>query len=157
MPKITKGHNSRSIFQNFFKSKSGCLLLTTSLFISFKALAPTVFEIFCWQGKNAPNYKRVITQKEFFKISSKVNQVVYSSLPVYSSSFKALAPTVFEIFCWQGKNAPNYKRAITHEVFFRISSKINQVIYSSLQIHLLSFKALALTVFEIFCWQGKNA
>ena len=49
MPKITKGHNSRSIF----------------------------------------------------KISSKVNQVVYSSLPVYSSSFKALASIVSEIFCWQ--------------------------------------------------------
>ena len=41
--------------------------------------------------------------------------------------------------------------------FFRISLKVNQVIYSSLQIHLLSFKALALSVFEIFCCQGKNA
>ena len=48
MPQITKGHNSRSIFQKFLQ-----------------------------------------------------NQVVYSSLPVYSSSFKALTPTVFEIFCWQ--------------------------------------------------------
>ena len=46
MLKITKGHNSKSILQNFFK----------------------------------------------------VNQVVYSSLPVYSSSFKALASIVFEIF-----------------------------------------------------------
>ena len=40
-----------------------------------------------------------ITQEVFFKISSKVNQVVYSSLPVYSSSFKDLASMVFEIFC----------------------------------------------------------
>ena len=57
MPNITKGHNSRSIFENF----------------------------------------------------SKVNQVVYSSLPVYSSSFKALAPMVFEVCCLQGKNAQNFK------------------------------------------------
>ena len=42
-----------------------------------------------------------IAQEVFFKISSKVNQVVYSSLPVYSSSFMALASIVFEIFCWQ--------------------------------------------------------
>ena len=50
MPKITKGHNSRSIV---------------------------------------------------FKISSKVNQVIFSSLPVYLSSFKALASIDFEIFCLQ--------------------------------------------------------
>ena len=31
----------------------------------------------------------------------KVNQVDYSSLPVNSSSFKALASIVFEIFCSQ--------------------------------------------------------
>ena len=37
-----------------------------------------------------------------------------------------------------------------------IYSKVNQVVYSSLQIHSPHFMALALT-FEIFCWQGKNA
>ena len=31
----------------------------------------------------------------FFIIYSKVNQVIYSSLPIYSSSFKALAFIVF--------------------------------------------------------------
>ena len=38
----------------------------------------------------------------------------------------------------------------------RKTSTQTKVIYSSLQIHLLSFKALALTIFEIFCWQSKN-
>ena len=47
--------------------------------------------------------------KYFFKIYLKVNQVIYSSLKINSPSFKALAPTVFEIFRWQGKNAQNYK------------------------------------------------
>ena len=37
-------------FQNLFKSVSGRLLITTSLFIKFQAaLALIVFEIFCWQ------------------------------------------------------------------------------------------------------------
>ena len=48
------------------------------------------------------------------------------------------------------KNA-QLQRAITHEEFFRISSKVNQVIYSSIPIYLLSFKALASIAFEIFC------
>ena len=47
MPKMTKGHNSRSTFQNL----------------------------------------------------SKVNQVIYSSIPIYSPGFKALASIAFEIFC----------------------------------------------------------
>ena len=36
--------------------------------------------------------------KYFSKFYSKVNQVVFSSLSVYSSSFKALALIVFEVF-----------------------------------------------------------
>ena len=66
----------------------------------------------------------------FFKISSKVIQVVYSSLPVYSSSFKALASIVFEIFCGQdcvyifskGHNSEKghnpVKKKDTYQLFF---------------------------------------
>ena len=50
---------------------------------------------------------------------------------------------------------PNLQRAITHEIFFRIYSKVNQVIYSSLSINSPSFKALAPTVFEIFAEKVK--
>ena len=39
------------------------------------------------------------------------------------------------------------QRAITHEVFFRIYSKVNQVIYSSIPIYSPGFKALALIIF----------
>ena len=46
---------------------------------------------------------------------------------------------------------PKLQRAITHEVFFRIYSKVNQVIYSSIPIYSPGFKALASIVFEIFC------
>ena len=50
------------------------------------------------------------------------------------------------------KNA-QLQRAITHEVFFRIYSNVNQIIYSSISIYSLGFKTLASIVFEILCWQ----
>ena len=48
---------------------------------------------------------------------------------------------------------PKVTRAITHEVFFRIYSKVIHVIYLSIPIHSPGFKALALIAFEIFCRQ----
>ena len=45
--------------------------------------------------------------------------------------------------------------AITREIFFKIYAKVNQVMYLSLPINLLSLKSLAPTAFEIFCRQGK--
>ena len=39
---------------------------------------------------------------------------------------------------------------VTHEVFFKIYLKVNQAVYS-IPVYALSFKALALLVFEIFC------
>ena len=41
---------------------------------------------------------------------------------------------------------PKFTRG--HEIFFRIYLKVNQVIYSSLPINSLSFKAAAPTIFE---------
>ena len=84
-----------------------------------------------------------------FRIYSKVYKVIFSSLPIYSSSYEALAPTVFEIFCRQGKNAQIYKG---HSCPEAIGPS-----FSSLPIYLSSYEALAPTVYEIFCWQGKNA
>ena len=51
------------------------------------------------------------------------------------------------------QKCPKLQRAITHEVFFRSYSKVNQIIYSSIPIYSPGFKALALIAFEIFCWQ----
>ena len=45
------------------------------------------------------------------------------------------------------------QRAITHEVFFRIYSKVNDAIYVSVPIYSLGFKPLALMVFVIFCYK----
>ena len=142
------------------------------------------------QAKNRPIYKRPSPEIFFFRIYSKVNQIIFSLLPIYSSSYEVLAQTVFEIFSWQGKNAqlykgplfmprcnrplqlpshyyqsihqvmrlssnsiwgillirekcPNLRRTITHKILFRIYSKVNQAICSSLPIISPSFKALA--------------
>ena len=42
-----------------------------------------------------PKMTKSITQEVLFKIYLKVNQVIYSSLPIYSLNFKALASIVF--------------------------------------------------------------
>ena len=101
MPKNSKVRNSWSIFQNFFKSKSGHLLITTNPLTKFQGSSSNSFWDILLTRYKCPKLQRAITQEVFFKISSKVNQVVYSSLPVYSPSFKALASILFEIFCWQ--------------------------------------------------------
>ena len=46
-----------------------------------------------------PKVIKVITQEVLFRIYSKVNQVIYSSIPIYSPGFKAQASIAFEIFC----------------------------------------------------------
>ena len=92
-----------------------------------------------------------ITHEVFFRISSKVDQVIYSSLQIHLLSFKVLALTVFFRYFADKVKMPKLQRAITQEVYFRISSKVNQVVYSLLPVYSSSFKALAPTVFEIFC------
>ena len=47
--------------------------------------------------EKCPNLQGAITHEIFFQSLFKVNQVIYSSLSINSPSFKALAPTVFEI------------------------------------------------------------
>ena len=95
--------------------------------------------------------------KYFCKIYSKINQAVYSSLPVYSSSFKALTTIVMRYFADKVKMPKIKKGHNWWSIFSEFNSKVIQVLYSSLQINSPSSKAQAPTVFEIFCWQGKNA
>ena len=52
------------------------------------------------------------------------NQVIYSSLPIYSSSFKAPASIVFEIFCSQGKHAQIYKGPLLMKYFSEFTKKL---------------------------------
>ena len=63
------------------------------------------------------------------KYLSKVNQVIFSSLPIYSSSYEALAPTGFLDILLTMEKRPNLQRAITHEMFF--SEFIQKLIRSS--------------------------
>ena len=101
-----------------------------------------------------PKIKRAITHEVFFKIYSKVNQVVYSPLPVYSSSFKALVSIVFEIFCWQdcshifskGHNSGKGHNSVTKKYLSAIFSWGN---------HIRNFKTVACMVLKL-CYASKS-
>ena len=80
-----------------------------------------------------------------------IQKLIRSSIHHYQSIHqvsKALASVVFEILADKGK-VPKFTKG--HEIFFRIYSKVNQVINLPFPINSPSFKALAPTVFEIFC------
>ena len=100
MPKITKGHNSLSIFffQNLFRSSLGHLLITTNPFTKFQGSSSSIFFRYFADKVKMPKITKGHNSRSIFQIYSKVNQVVYSSLPVYSPSFTTLALTVFYIY-----------------------------------------------------------
>ena len=71
--------------------------------MKFQILACTIQNL-CYasksvQCKKCPKLQRVIMHEVIFRIYSKVNQVIYSSIPIYSPGYKALASIAFEIFC----------------------------------------------------------
>ena len=94
------------------------------------------------------NLQRTITHEIlffFFKIYSKVNQIIYLSLPINSSSLKALAPTVFFRYFADKVKIPKTTKG-DNKMHFCFSELIKKVIYSSLGCS-SSFKAQALIVF----------
>ena len=115
MPKFTKGHYSYPEAIGPFNF----LLITANQFTKFQgSSSDSIWDILLIREK-CPNLQRAITPEIFFRIYSKLNQVIYSSLPINSPSFKAVARTVFEIFCGQGKNAQNYKGCLRGSKLYR--------------------------------------
>ena len=126
------------------------------------------------QYENTQNDKGSYLEKYYFRIYSKVNQANYLLLPIYSSNFKAQALSFWDSLLTRihpyflkghisGKGynpqqkeicikLPKMTKSHTQEILFRIYSKVNQVIYSSLSIYSLNFKALASIAFKILCW-----
>ena len=94
----------------------------------------------------------------FFRIYLKVYQVIYSSLTICSPNFKALASIVFLILSDMVK-MPKFTKGhnswTTHEQLLRIHSKDNQVIFSSLPVYSLNFKALTNSFLRyLLTWQN---
>ena len=102
-----------------------------------------------------PKLQRAITQEVFFKISSKVNQVVYSSLPVYSSIFKALASILYEIFCWQDCVHIFSKGHNSEKGHNPVKKKKYLSAIFSWGIHIRNFKTVAFTVLKL-CYASKS-
>ena len=69
------------------------------------------------------NEGKIICSINFIRIWEH-NQVIYSSLPIDSSSFKAPASNVFEIFCWHGKHAQIYKGPLLMKYFSEFTQKL---------------------------------
>ena len=86
----------------------------------------------------------------FFKIYSKINKVVYSSLPVHSLSFKALASIVFEIFCWQ-----DCIHIFSQETGIILPRKKYVSAIFSWGIHIRNFKTVACTCLKL-CYASKS-
>ena len=71
-----------------------------------------------------PKLQRTVTHEKFFRIYSKINQGIYSSLSVYSSSCKALASIAFFFFFFLDilptrENAQIYKGPLLMKYFFQ--------------------------------------
>ena len=117
MPKFTKAHYS------FLEAidPSNFLLITTNLFIKlWGSSSNNIWDILLTRGK-CPNLQRAITLEIFFRIYSKEYQVI-SSLPVYSSSFKALASIVLRYFADKIASIC-FQRTITQEMGIILSRK----------------------------------
>ena len=119
MAQSTKGHNSWNTFQSLFKSDSVQFLITTNLFIKLWGSSSNSFLDILLTRENAQNLQRDITlaQKQW------APQTSFSSLPIYLSSYEALALTVFEIYCRQGKNVKIYKGPLLLKYFYQNLSK----------------------------------
>ena len=150
MAQSTKGYNSWNIFLNLFKVNQVIFSSLPIYSSSYEALAPTVFEILCWQGKNAQIYKGSLLMPR--------SNRRFSSLPIYLSSYEALAPKVFEIFCWQDKkNAQIYKGPLLMKYFSEFIQKLTRSSTSHYQsIHQVS-RLLLQQFLKYFAHKVKNA
>ena len=129
MPEVAKGHNSWSIFSKFIQKLN---------------------------RSSTHHYQSIhhLLMKYFFKIYSKVKQVVYSSLSVYSSSFKALATIILRyfadkiasIFFSKGLNSGKGHNTVEKRICVR---------YFSSGIHIRNFKTEACAVLKL-CYKSKS-
>ena len=79
----------------------------------------------------------------------KANEVIYSSLPIHSSTFKALASIVFELFCWQDFSHFVFQRAITQKRGTILMRKKYVSAIFSWGIHIWNFKILTYMVLKL--------
>ena len=145
MPKMAKSHNSRNTFQNLFKVNQVIYSLLPIYSLNFIVLASIVFKIFCWQdsihifskGRNSGKGHNPDKKKSVSYFFMRNPYMKFQNPSMHSSKLTLSIKKCAMYKC------PKWQRAITQAVLFRIYSKVNQVIYSSLPINSLNFKALA--------------
>ena len=102
---FSKGHNARKGHNPEKKKICVSYFFMRNPYMKFQSPSMHNSKLMLCMKKSAmwkcPKWQGDITWEVFFRIYSKVNQVIYSLPQTYSSNFKALASVVFEIFCWQ--------------------------------------------------------
>ena len=101
--------------------------------------------------------KREIIQSNIYRISPKVNQIIYTLDTICMPSIMTIAQVVLLIFCSQGPlwvKCPSLKRGIIQSNFDRILRKFNQVIYITYPNCMPDIMILAQAVLLIFYSQG---
>ena len=74
---------------------------------------------------NVKKLQIAVTPSKCHGIFPNAKKVILTASPISTLNFEALAQTVFEISCQQGKNAENFK---TPSIFYKLCSKVNQII-----------------------------
>ena len=154
MPKFIKHHISRTVFHSLFKSLSVHLLITTNLFpmlqgYSFNSYLDILlirFHPYFFQSAITQERGKILTRKKCCQLFFHEKTIHEISKP-YHAQFKSYA--MHQKVC--NVKMPKFTKGHNSRNIFRIYLKVNQVIFSSLPIYSLSFKAAALIIFEIFC------
>ena len=137
---IYKSHNSWYVFSEFIQK------LFRSSFHHYQSIHHFCEAQFLWyfadKGKMPKFTKGNYSCPEARGPSNYLLITSYLFIKLWGSS----SNSIWDILLTKEK-CPNLQRAITHEIFFRIYSEVNQVIYSPLPIKSPSFKALAPIVF----------
>ena len=112
---------------------------TTNLFIGFQGSIFNGFGDILLTRFYPYFFGRAISQEMGIILKRKKICISYLFMRNLCIKFKTLACTVQKL-CYSSKKhamqkCPKLQRAIIHEVFFRIYTKVNQVIYSSIPIY----------------------
>ena len=100
--------------------------------------------------------KRKVTQQKIYGISTKVNQFINTLVFTYMPS-RSYPKQFFRYFVHKVvpiQNACVRKRGVTQPKIYRISSKLNQFIYTLVCTNMPNIKILSKAFLQIFCSQS---
>ena len=160
MPKPENVHNSVKCSQNFTKRQSGHLQYVPKQYAWYRdpssSSSPDILLIRLLYYTKCQSRKREITQPNIYRILSNVNQVIYTLDTICMPNFMILSQVVLQIFCWQGPlcvKCLSRKSEIIQSNIYRISRKVNRIIYTLDTMYISNFMIIVQAVLQNICWQ----